>query len=365
MNVLRTCHGEITLPTFLPDATRAVVKGVDASDLMECGVGALMVNVLHLSAHPGAGLLASVGGIHRYMGWPGPIASDSGGFQAFSLARGSRKLCRISDNGFTYQLEKDQPKKSLTPERCIRQQFRLGSDIMFCLDHCTRPDIDFRTQRESLVHTVAWAKRCKQEFDRQMEERGGEVSGRPLLFAVVQGGDLLDLRRECAERLLEIGFDGFAYGGWPTSENARLLQSVGYVADLIPKEYPKHALGIGKPENVLKAFEFGYDLFDCVLPTRDARYERLFAFTGRLEDLMPTTESFYERLYMQDEKHARDGGPIEADCDCLCCRRYSRAYLHHLFRLKDPLSVRLATIHNLRFYMRLMKRLQKLRQTAQ
>ncbi len=350
---LDTVHGPLPLPAFLPDGTRAVVRALDAGDLEACGIRALMVNVLHLSSSPGAEAVAHLGGVHRFMGWNHPVASDSGGFQAFSLALGSAKLGSVSKQGFTYRFDKQDKKRTLTPEKCIRKQLQLGTDILFCLDHCTHPEADPETQRQSVEHTVTWARQCREAFDKTVARTHPE-GPRPLLFAVVQGGGNRELRRECAERLLEIGFDGYGFGGWPIDDTGRLVDMVGYVSELVGTDTPKHALGIGKPENLVAAYELGYRMFDCALPTRDARHKRLFAF---VDETSCSGTDFYEPVYLQDRKHARDGRPVDERCDCLCCARYSRAYLHHLFQVGDTLAPRLATIHNLRFYSRLMERL--------
>lgn len=347
---IHTAHGRLALPAFLPDATRGFVKTLDSAGLAACGMEALMVNALHLSTHPGVTLIAHLGGIHPFMAWQRPIASDSGGFQLFSLVSGNRKLGHISKDGFTYSLEKGKTKKRLTPEKCIRRQFQLGTDIQFCLDHCTHPDADAATQRESVDNTVAWAARCKAEFER----RASGLEHRPLLFAVVQGGGDAELRRECTARLLEMGFDGYGYGGWPIDNDGMLLDMVAYVADLIPSAYPLHGLGIGKPENLVSAYAAGYRLFDCALPTRDARHKRLFIYRSGHPKMPLEGRAFYENLYILDDKYGRDGGPLEEGCDCPCCRTYSRAYLHHLFKMDEPAAARLATLHNLRFYSRLI-----------
>ena len=352
---LATRHGALALPAFLPDATRGVVRTIDAADVAGCGITAMMVNLLHLSSHPGTSAVAALGGVHRFMGWRGPVASDSGGFQAFSLTAGGRKLGSVSDQGFTYRFDAKQKKRALTPETCIRKQLQLGSDILFCLDYCTHPRAAPAVQRESVERTVAWARRCKAAFEEQLAKR--EDASRPLLFAVVQGGEDAALRRECAERLLEIGFDGYGFGGWPIDDAGGLVEMVAHVAELVPDASPKHALGIGKPENLARAFALGYGLFDCALPTRDARHGRLFAFKPGLERVATDGTVFYDQLRLEDDKYTRDKRPIEAACDCACCRSYSRAYVHHLFQVNDPLAMRLATMHNLRFYARLIDRL--------
>ncbi len=355
MKRLATGHGDLPLPTFLPDATRGVLRLVDAADALQCGVCALMVNALHLSSHPGSSVIGKLGGVRRFMAWDGPIASDSGGFQVLSLISESQSLGSLTDRGFTYRLAPGQPRKTLTPERCIRLQLRLGSDLMFCLDECTHPADSAQRQRESVERTVRWARECKAAFEEGLERCGAEPH--PRLFAVVQGGNDADLRRECAERLLDSGFNGYGYGGWPIDKGGQLVEMVEHVARLLPPEAPKHALGIGKPEHIVQCAEWGYDLFDCTLPTRDARHGRLYVFDGHPEGLS-LRGGFYHFHYAEDDRHRRDPSPVEETCDCLCCRRYSRAYLRHLFAIHEPLAGRLATMHNLRFYARLMARLQ-------
>jgi len=357
MRALATAHGPLRLPAFCPDATRAVIRTVEALAAAACGIEAVMVNVLHLSSHPGTSLVRAAGGIHPFMAWKGPVLSDSGGFQVLSLIQQSPELGSVSPRGFSYRLDRGHARKTLTPERCMQQQFRLGADIMFCLDHCTHPSHPAERQRESVAHTIAWARRCRQEFDRRLAQRGGE-EGRPLLFAVVQGGSEPALRRECAEALLETGFDGYGYGGWPVGSDGALVEAVGQVAELTPPDAPRHALGVGKPESIVRCARMGYDLFDCTLPTRDARHARLYAFTGAPAHLSLEGSDFYEYVHMQDERHARDRRPVDEHCDCPCCLDYTRAYLHHLFVIRDALAHRLATLHNLRFYAQLMQRLQ-------
>lgn len=349
MMTLPTPHGPLPLPAFLPDGTRAVVRTVDTGDLEACGVRAFMVNTLHLATHPGTKLLARLGGVHRFMDWNGVIATDSGGFQVWSLLTENKKLGTISKNGFSYRVDKAAPKKLLTPEKCIQKQFQLGSDIMFCLDHCTHPSADHASQVESVEHTVAWAKRCREEFDRRRGENP------PLLFAIIQGGPDPALRRQCAERLLEIGFDGYGFGGWPIADDGGLVDMVGHVAQLVPADTPLHGLGIGKPENVVAAFAAGYRMFDCVIPTRDARHRRIYALNAPPRCSEPSARDFYQCLYLQDDVHVDAESPLDPACDCLTCTRYSRAYLCHLFKINDALASRLATIHNLRFYTRLVE----------
>lgn len=357
MNELSTHHGLLQLPVFLPDATRGLVRAVDTQDLENCKIEGLVVNTLHLSSKPGMSTLAYHNGIHSFMDWKGPIVSDSGGFQVFSMIHES-KMGSISPKGFTYQLDKGQKKKNLTPEKCIQLQFQMGADIIYCLDYCTHPDMDAATQKTSVDYTIQWAKKCKKEYDRLVAQQKKEVR-KPLLFAVVQGGNSQELRRRCAEELLQLGFDGFGFGGWPIAEDGRLVEMVQYVAEIIPAHFPKHALGIGKPENIVSAFEAGYHIFDCVIPTRDARHKRLYAYNEPIESFRALKGNFYSPVYIQDEKYIKDARPIDEVCDCLTNDRYSRSYLCHLFTINDHLAYRLATIHNLRFYTKLIEYLRK------
>jgi queuine tRNA-ribosyltransferase len=351
LNTLATAHGVLELPAFLPDATRGVVRSIDADDVARCGIRAIMVNTLHLQETPGVEPVRGAGGIHRFMGWDGPVASDSGGFQVYSLQHAAGQSAKASERGFSYTLKPGGPRRMLTAERCVRQQLRLGTDVVFCLDECTHPDGDRETQRASVDRTLRWARTGIATVEEEMNRRGGE---RPLLFGVVQGGPDRDLRRRCAEGLIELGFDGFGFGGWPVDDGGGLVEMVAEVAELLPTEAPKHALGIGRPESVVAAFRAGYGMFDCTLPTRNARRGVLYVFTG---DAIGEDPGFYRHLRLDAERFRRDRRPIEEGCDCPTCERYSRSYLAHLHAIGDSLALRLATLHNLRFYARLMEQL--------
>ncbi len=354
MTILPTAHGPLALPAFLPDATKGVVRTVDATDLAAVGVEAVCVNTWHLARAPGTRAVERLGGIHRFMGFDGPVLSDSGGFQILSLLASGAYEGSASNKGIRWR-SKGEETALLTPEKCIRWQSKLGADLLVCLDHCTRPEEPAADQRTSVEHTVRWAAECKTTRDRVADETGRAW---PLL-AVIQGGDDPALRRECATRLLEIGFDGYAFGGWPVREDGVLVESVALVAELAPKDQPLWGLGIGKPENLVAAARRGYTLFDCVLPTRDARHGRLYVRLGGVQTKCASVNDppWYEHLYLGDEKHAVADEPLEPGCPCPTCARWSRGYLHHLWQVKDPLGLRLATLHNLSFYARLMKEL--------
>lgn len=354
---LDTPHGLLHLPAFLPDATRAVVRSLDSEDLAACGVQGLMVSIFHLARQPGLTAVGALGGVHSLMNWKRPVATDSGGFQVYSLARSAPSRCRVSSRGFAYREGGARRFSLLSPEASIRLQYAAGADILMCLDHCTHPRAGAGEQRRSVDNTVRWAAACRGEFDRLLSSRPGPgATPRPLLFAVVQGGNDPDLRRECAGRLLEIGFDGYGFGGWPIDEAGGLVDAVHLVAQLIPAGAPLHGLGIGRPDNLVEAWRAGYRLFDCALPTRDARRGRLFAFAGggagpTLADL--AGPGFYRTVNLGSDRLRRSRAPIEPGCDCPACRNYSLGYLHHLFAIGDSLAWRLATAHNLRFYARL------------
>lgn len=330
------------VPAFFPDATRGAVRGVTSEDLSAAGVEGLMVNAFHLSASPGVSVVAVLGGIHRFTGFDGCIVSDSGGFQIYSLITRSKSLGRVGRKGFTYR--RGSRRHELTPRKAVQRQWRLGADILFCLDHCTHPEDSAEAQRVSVENTVAWAAECRDEMDRLQSEAGPGVDRR--LYAVVQGGGDPGLRRRCVEELQAIGFDGYGYGGWPVRRDGTLEDSVYQVAELVGGTAPLHALGVGSPANLVRAARAGYSSFDCVMPTRDARHGRLFVGISSLPE--------YSSINIKDERFVRADTPVEEGCDCECCRRHSAGYLHHLFEIGDPSGTRLAVIHNLRFYLRLM-----------
>ncbi|MGI8914969.1 MAG: tRNA-ribosyltransferase family protein [Chloroflexota bacterium] len=355
MRNLTLAHGTLTFPTFLPDATVGVVRSVDALDLEQCGVTALVMNTFHLMQRPGSSTIQALGGLHRMACWDGPIMTDSGGFQAYSLIRQSPKQGRIGIDGITFQPQDAPRRYHLSPEKTVRLQLGYGADIVVCLDDCTNAAAPLADQEEAVQRTVEWARRCKAEFSRALDERRTPLEQRPRLFAVVQGGNLPSLRRACAEQLLAIGFDGYGFGGWPLDDQGKLLtEIIAYTRQLIGPQWPMHALGVGSPRNVAASVAAGYEMFDSALPTRDARQGRLY--TWNCERLPPDAGqegSWFSYLYINDKKHFRTPAPISLYCDCFCCRRYSTGYLHHLHSINDLLYARLATIHNLRFMTRL------------
>lgn len=352
--LLHLPHGDLSLPAYLPDATHGVVRSVGADDLLACDTPALVMNAYHLMQRPGSSTVQALGGLHRMAGWPRPIITDSGGFQAYSQIAQNAKFGSINNNGITLRPEGSDRKLLLTPEKSIQLQVSYGADVVICLDECTHVDAPEETQRAAVERTIAWARRCRDEFDRLMEQKRLAEGQRPLLFGVIQGGGYPDLRRQCAEALLEIGFDGFGYGGWPLDKQNNLLtEIINYTRALIPPRLPMHALGVGHPANVVACAEAGYNIFDSAMPTRDARHGRLYIYTSEQPWLSSAKSDWLAYVYIGDEKHIKAGGPISPWCDCLCCSRYSLGYLRHLFKVGDGLFYRLATIHNLRFMVRL------------
>jgi len=357
MEMLKLPHGTLSYPVYLPDATYGVVRAVDAGDLLECGVQGVVMNSFHLMQNPGSTTVESLGGLHRMSGWTGAIVTDSGGFQAYSLIRQNARFGKIQDNGLIFQPEGSSRKYQLTPEKSIQLQLRYGADVVICLDDCTHAEGVLDEQGSSVKRTIAWAKRCKKEYLRLMEQKGLDEGNRPKIFGVIQGGAVPDLRRECANALLEIGFDGFGFGGWPLDAAGNLLDDIlGLTRELVPASYPLHALGVGHPRNLLACWKLGYQIFDCAMPTRDARHARLYVFNGPGNDL---AGEWLDYVYVNDERHIKSDRPVSPYCDCHCCRTYSLGYLRHLFKLGEPLFQRLATLHNVRFMVQLTEKIRQ------
>lgn len=344
-------HGRFNLPVYLPDATFGVVRTVDAQDLKACSVQAIVMNTFHLLQRPGSSSIQALGGLHKMYAWDRPIFTDSGGFQIYSLIRQDSRFGRLSNKGVTFHMEGANRNYQLTPEKCIQIQMAYGSDVIICLDDCTHVDTSLKEQLTSVERTIAWAQRSKIEYNRLVSQKHLVEEQRPKLFGVIQGGGERQLRQHCAEALMQIGFDGFGFGGWPLDGEGNLLEDIlGYVRELIPWQFPLHALGVGHPQNVLTCYRLGYNLFDSAMPTRDARHGRLYTFTHSPEGIGKLTNNdWMEYVYIHDKRHKKTNLPISSFCDCPCCQHYTLGYLHHLFKLNDSLYLRMATLHNLRF----------------
>ncbi len=350
---------KITLPAFLPDATLGYVRAVDSRDLENIGIEGLVMNTFHLMQKPGSSTIQAFSGLHNFADWRRLIVTDSGGFQAYSLIRQSDQFGTLTDRGIIFRPEGKGRKFLLSPEKSIQLQISYDSDVVICLDDCTHVDASRTEQETSVQRTLDWAQRCKREYELQLDQRKISGTDRPLIFGVIQGGGYTDLRRKCSEGLLEIGFDGFGYGGWPLDSQGQLLEDiVALTRELVPASFPMHALGIGHPLNLAKTYHLGYDMFDCALPTRDARHGRLMRYTVSPDSPLKG-EDWLENVYVQDKKHIKADQPMSELCDCPVCRHYSLGYLHHLFKTGDWLYQRLATLHNLRFMTQLTERLPK------
>jgi len=348
---------KIDLPIFLPDATKGYVRGVESKDLIESVIKGVVVNIYHLLNEKFILDVVRKGGIHSYMNFDGLVISDSGGFQVMSLIRKDKTFGEINDECAIFTL--DGRKAVLTPEKCVELQLKIKSDIVMCLDDCTEPNFSLEEQEKSVERTIKWAKRCKEEFDKRTKNLGDLE--KPLIFGIIQGGKNLELRKKCADALIEIGFDGYAFGGWPVEEGKFLTELLGDVAKMMPNDKPKYAMGVGKPEDIVACVEMGYDLFDCVIPTREARSNRLYSFKkgflGFGLKKLDKEGNFYEYVRVRNKDFEFDKNSISKICDCYACKNYSRSKIRELFKERDVLAVKLATIHNLRFYSVLMERL--------
>ncbi len=350
----------LNFPTFMPDGTYGYVRALTGQDLQAIGLEAMMMNAFHLMQKPGSSIIQALGGLHKMASWPHVLMTDSGGFQAYSLIRQNSKFGSLTERGITFYPEASKRKLLLTPEKSIQLQMSYGSDILVCLDDCTHVDASREEQEQSVELTIAWAKRAKKTFDSLIKSRGFEEHQRPLIFGVIQGGGEVDLRKKCADALLDIGFDGFGFGGWPLDSESNLLTDIlEYTRSLIPNEYPIHALGIGHPASIVAAYQIGYEMFDCALPTRDARHGRLYARKSTNSKLDKDGD-WLQFVYINSEQYIRSDEPISPECDCLTCQHYSMAYLFHLYRQRDANYQRLATMHNLRFMTQLTEELRAL-----
>ncbi len=324
---LDTPHGEVETPVFMPVGTQATVKGLTPQQLEEAGARIVLGNTYHLTLRPGDELIAELGGLHRFMGWNGPILTDSGGYQVYSLAL-SRK---IDDRAAVFRSHIDGALLELSPEKAVAIQENLGSDIAMCLDECPPFGTDPDYLHVAIRRTLHWAERC------QAAHRRADQA----LFAIVQGGTDLDLRRQCAEALVALDFPGYALGGFSVGETPeQMAAALEPCAALLPADKPRYLMGVGRPRDLLAGIAAGIDMFDCVLPTRNGRNAMAFTADGPLR--------------LRNARHRRDRAPLESGCPCPTCRTFSRAYVHHLFLADEMLGPTLLSLHNVAFYCRLM-----------
>jgi queuine tRNA-ribosyltransferase len=341
--LLRTAHGEIETPCFMPVGTQATVKAMTPLELRELGAQIILGNTYHLMIRPGLEVLRKLGGLHRFMGWDGPILTDSGGYQVFSLS----KLRKVTAQGVEFQSHVDGVPLFLGPKEAMVIQHALGSDIVMAFDECPPWPCDREYACKANARTLQWASRCREEFDRLVADgkRAARTVGRPseqLLFGIVQGSVYGDLRQQCAKRLVEIGFDGYAIGGVSVGEpHQQMLQQVDATLPWLPADKPRYVMGLGMPPQLLELISRGVDMFDCVLPTRVARNGGVFTRAGLFN--------------AKNAQWRDDAQPLERGCACYACKNFSRAYVRHLLNVNEILGLRLVTIHNLHFYLELMR----------
>ncbi|HJU77791.1 MAG TPA: tRNA guanosine(34) transglycosylase Tgt [Sphingomicrobium sp.] len=330
-------RGEIRTPAFMPVGTAATVKAMRPDEVRASGADIILGNTYHLMLRPGAERIARLGGLHRFMGWEGPILTDSGGYQVMSLA----ELTKVSEEGVAFASHLDGSRHVLTPEHSIEVQRLLDSDIVMAFDQLVPTTSSAKDQREAMERSMRWAKRSRDEFD-----RGGGHAGRAALFGIQQGGLDPALREASAEALTEIGFDGYAVGGLAVGEGQEaMLGCLDFAAGMLPSDRPRYLMGVGKPDDLVEAVVRGIDMFDCVLPTRSGRTGQAFTADGPLN--------------LRNARFAEDSEPIEPGCPCPACARFERAYVHHLVKSGEILGAMLMTQHNLWFYQRIMQGLRE------
>lgn len=353
---------KLPLPVFFPDATRAVLRSLDTLDLKNTHTPGILINTFHLFSTPGKDTLKIHHGIRGFMNWPGATISDSGGFQVMSLAKTDSAKNAVTDLGVRFPDPKGGKKKILfTPQISIEMQLAIGADMIVVLDDFTPPDATYEEAKLTVTRTLKWAKECKDIFTKHFDLKKITKEKRPYLLGVVQGGYFQDLRKYCTKELVKIGFDGLGYGGWPLDikTNTFDYQSAQTIRENTPDNYLLYGLGIGKPHEIANLVKSGWHIFDCVLPTRDARHGRLYVFKAKnIKNIDLSTEKFYEYYTPNKEIYCQDTSPISTACDCQLCLNYTRSYFYHLWEIGDFTAGRLATIHNLRFYSLLMQKLQ-------
>jgi len=359
LGLLRTRHGVIKTPFFMPIATKGAVRNLTPQEMKDLGAQILLSNTYHLMLRPGAQVIKKAGGLHKFMGWDGPILTDSGGFQVYSLA--SKR--KIKGNGVEFYTEADGGRRHfLTPERVLEIQRDLDVDIAMVLDLCAAYPCSKKEAEEAVSLTAKWAEKSLAWLKKNPEFRK-----KTLIFAIVQGSVDKDLRLQNTRDIVGASparspaFDGYAIGGLAVGEPSKeMYQVLDYTVPLLPEERPRYLMGVGKPENIVEAVRRGIDMFDCVIPTREARHGRIyiknsaFAKGGRL-DRQKSKITDYQIIRISNQQYREDFFPLDSNCDCYACQHFTRAYLHHLFKTNELLGLRLASLHNLKFYLDLMR----------
>jgi queuine tRNA-ribosyltransferase len=376
--VIHTAHGDVQTPAFLPIGTKGAVKTVTAEELKFWGADIMLANTYHLWQRPGDALIYKAGGLHKFMNWKGPIFTDSGGFQVFSLA----KMRKVMEAGVLFQFDLDGKQEILSPEKSVDIQANLGSDICLILDDFPGYPFEYERSKESIALTKRWAERAIKEHQKIVLD-GDPVNPGQKLWGIVQGASFPDLRKQSALDMVNLGFEGFAIGGVAVGEpHEEMMKAVEAAIPHLPETAPKHLLGVGTPFDIVQAVARGCDTFDCVIPTREARHGRLYVSAKHnpsasaalgispqeergLQSPSPFEERVGERLQLEGyttidirlEKYKEDFTPLDNTCDCYLCLNHTKSYLRHLFATGEPLAERLATMHNLKFYLNLMKKI--------
>ncbi len=350
--IIHTAHGDVQTPAFLPIGTKGAVKTVTSEELKFWGADMVLANTYHLWQRPGDALVYKAGGLHKFMNWKGPIFTDSGGFQVFSLA----KMRKVMEAGVLFQFDLDGRQEILSPEKSVDIQANLGSDIALILDDFPGYPFEHSRSAESIALTKRWAQRAIKEYQKIIID-GDPINPGQKLWGIVQGASFEDLRKQSAKDMVELGFEAFAIGGVAVGEpHEEMMKAIEYAMPHLPEISPKHLLGVGTPFDIVQGVARGCDTFDCVIPTREARHGRLYVSAKNIQQNSGTKEG-YATMDIRLEQYKEDFTPVDNNCDCYLCLNHTRGYLRHLFATGELLGTRLATIHNLKFYLNLMKKI--------
>jgi queuine tRNA-ribosyltransferase len=352
IGIIHTAHGDIQTPAFLPIGTKGAVKSITTEELKFWGADIILANTYHLWQRPGDALIYKAGGLHKFMNWKGPIFTDSGGFQVFSLA----KMRKVMEAGVLFQFDLDGRQEILSPEKSVQIQANLGSDIALIFDDFPGYPFEYERSKESIALTKRWAERAIREYQKIIID-GDPINPGQRLWGIVQGASYPDLREQSAKDMVALGFEAFAIGGVAVGEpHEDMMLAVEAAIPHLPEISPKHLLGVGTPFDIVQAVARGCDTFDCVIPTREARHGRLYVSAKYIVGINNKAEG-YTTINIQNEKFKEDFSPVDETCDCYLCTNHTKSYLRHLFASGEPLATRLATMHNLRFYLNLMKKI--------
>jgi len=371
VGILKTAHGEVKTPVFLPVGSKGTVKSVRIDELKNWGAQMILANTYHLWLQPGDELIKKAGGLHRFMGWDGPIFTDSGGFQIFSLGEKMQKRnkdnnetppfnVKIAEKGVSFQIGSSGERRELTPELSIRIQNNLGSDIAVVLDEFPGYPFEYPRAKSAVERTTRWAARAKEEFLRLKKRK--QINAGQMLLGIIQGANFPDLREKSAKEIRALSFDGYAIGGVAVGEpQAEMLKAIEACIPFLEENKFRHLLGVGTPEDIIQAVARGCDSFDCVIPTREARHGKAYisAFCKSPRSWRFAEGNGYQTVDITKSEFKKDFSPLDPACDCFACQNHTRAYLNHLFKSGEILAIRLLTEHNLRFYLNLMKKIRE------